>query len=60
MNIDGVLMKFFFKMGPAEMHFDAETVYKKDISDKYFERREKYLRVSREEIDKFITKMISL
>lgn len=59
-NIDGVLMKFFFKMGPAEMHFEAETVYKKDIPDKTFERREKYLRVSREEIDKFILKMISL
>jgi hypothetical protein len=59
-NIDGVLMKFFFKMGPAEMHFDAETVYKKDIPDNTFERREKYLRVSREEIDKFITKMISM
>jgi len=59
-DLDGVLMKFFFKMGPAEMHFEAETVYKKDIPDKLFERREKYLRVSREEIDKFITKMISM
>lgn len=59
-SIDGVLMSFFFKMGPAEMHFVAETVYKKDIPDNTFERREKYMRVSREDIDKFITKMISL
>lgn len=59
-DIDGVLMKFFFKMGSVEMHFEAETVYEKDISDKIFERREKYLRVSREEIDKFITRMISM
>lgn len=59
-DIDGVLMKFFFKMGTAEMHFDAETVYKKDIPDNTFERREKYVKVSRKEIDRFITKMISL
>jgi hypothetical protein len=59
-DIDGVLMDFFFMMGSAEMHFNAETVYKKDIPDKIFERRDKYMRVSREEIDKFINKMVSL
>jgi hypothetical protein len=59
-QIDGVLMKFFFFLGPAELHFDAETVYKKEIPDGAFERRQKFMRVSREEIDKFITKMISL
>ncbi len=59
-QIDGVLMNFFFFLGPAELHFDAETVYKKEIPDELFERRDKFLRVSREEIDKFINKMISL
>jgi hypothetical protein len=59
-EIDGVLMGFFFKIGTAEMHFTAETVYKKEIPDKLFERREKYMRVSRDEIDKFMSKMISL
>jgi hypothetical protein len=59
-QIDGVLMSFFFYLGPAELHFEAETVYKKDIPDEAFERREKFLQVSREEIDKFINKMISL
>jgi hypothetical protein len=59
-QIDGVLMNFFFFLGPAELHFDAETVYKKSIPDEAFERREKFMRVSREEIDKFINKMISL
>jgi hypothetical protein len=59
-QIDGVLMSFFFLLGPAELHFDAETVYKKQIPDEAFERREKFVRVSREEIDKFINKMISL
>jgi GLPGLI family protein len=59
-QIDGVLMSFFFFLGPAEVHFDAETVYKKEIPDETFERRNKFMRVSREEIDKFINKMISL
>ncbi len=59
-EIDGVLMNFFFFLGSAELHFDAETVYKKDIPDLVFERRPKFLRVSRAEIDKFINKMISL
>jgi hypothetical protein len=59
-QIDGVLMSFFFFMGPSELHFDAETVFKKDIPDVTFERRNKFSRVSREEIDKFINMMISL
>ena len=59
-QIDGVLMNFFFFMGPAELHFDAETVYKKEIPDEVFERREQFMRVSRAEIDKFINKLISL
>ena len=59
-EIDGVLMKFFFILGPVEMHFDAETVFKKEISDKTFERREKYLKISREELDRFIRKMTTI
>ena len=59
-QIDGVLMSFFFLLGPAELHFNAETVYKKEIPDETFERRDKFTRVSRNEIDKFINKMISL
>jgi hypothetical protein len=59
-QIDGVLMSFFFLLGPAELHFTAETVYKKNIPDEQFERRQKFTRVSRQEIDNFINKMISL
>jgi hypothetical protein len=59
-EIDGVLMSFFFFMGDAEMHFTAETVFRKDIPDKLFERKQKYQRISREEINKFINKLISL
>jgi len=59
-QIDGVLMSFFFILGPAELHFEAETVYKKEIPDQTFERRNKFVRISRDEINKFINKMISL
>ena len=53
-------MKFFFVMNEAEMHFEAETVYKKEIPDKIFERKEKYLKVSREDIDDIINKFVSM
>jgi hypothetical protein len=59
-EIDGILMSFFFFLGPAELHFDAETVYKKDLPDETFERKDKFKRVSREDIRKFINKMIAL
>jgi hypothetical protein len=59
-EIDGVLMSFFFLLGQSELHFNAETVYKKEIPNEIFERREKFTRVSRNEIDLFINKMISL
>jgi hypothetical protein len=59
-QIDGVLMSFFFFLGPSELYFDAETVYKKEIPDETFERRNNFKRVSREEINKFINKMVSL
>jgi hypothetical protein len=59
-DIDGVLMSFVFIMGPSELHFTAETVYKKDIPETQFERREKFTRVSREDINKFINKMVKL
>lgn len=59
-QIDGVLMNFFFFLGPAELHFDAENIYKKEIPDEAFERRPKFVQVSREKIDKFINQMINL
>ena len=59
-EIDGVLLSFFFVMGNSELRFDAETVYKKEISDKSFERRPKFRLVSREDMDKIITDMVNL
>ncbi len=59
-QIDGVLMSFFFFLGSTELQFTAETVYQKEIPDVTFERRDKFQRISREEINKFINKMISI
>lgn len=59
-QIDGVLLSFFFFIGRSEFHFEAENVYRKEIPDKTFERKEKFLRVSKNDINKFINKMVSL
>lgn len=59
-QIDGVLMSFFFFLGSTELQFTAETVYQKEIPDVTFERRDKFQRISREEINKWINKMISI
>ena len=59
-DIDGVLMDFFFYLGPTEVHFTAENVYSKDISDDTFERKDNFKRVTREELNKWMNKMISL
>jgi hypothetical protein len=59
-EIDGVLMSFFFFIGTAELRFTAETVYKKEIPDKAFERKEQYIRISRENISKIINTTINL
>jgi len=59
-QIDGVLMSFFFVIGESEFHFVAENVYKADFPDKTFERKEKYVQVSREDISKFINKIVNL
>ena len=59
-EIDGVLMSFFFLIGHSDLRFNAETVYKMDVPDQTFERREKFVRVSKEDIIKFINKMLTL
>jgi hypothetical protein len=59
-DIDGVLMSFFFIIGHSELQFNAETVYRKDIPDQLFERRNKFVKVSKEDIVKFINKMLTL
>jgi len=59
-EIEGVLMSFFFFLGPSEMRFEAETVYKKEIPDETFDRRDEFTRVSREDITTLMNKMKSL
>jgi hypothetical protein len=59
-EIDGVLMDFFFIMGKSQLRFEAESVYKKEIPDKSFERRPKFRLVDRDLMDKTITDMVNL
>jgi hypothetical protein len=59
-SIDGVLLSFYYILGGSEMRFQAETVYKKDIPDKAFERRPRFRPVSKKDMDKIITDMVNL
>jgi hypothetical protein len=59
-SIDGVLLSFYYILGGSEMKFQAETVYKKDIPDKAFERRPKFRPVAKIDMDKIITDMVNL
>jgi hypothetical protein len=59
-DIEGVLMSFYYIMGGTELQFEAETVYKKEIPDKAFERRPKFRPVSKNDLDKIITDMVNL
>jgi hypothetical protein len=59
-EIDGVLMSFFYFLGNTELRFEAENVYRKEIPDKAFDRKEKFKPVSRERMNDIILQMISL
>jgi len=59
-QIDGVLMSFFFFIGKSEMHFTVEGVYRKAISEETFERKNKFTRISREDITRLINKLGNL
>jgi hypothetical protein len=59
-DIEGILMSFYFFLGNSVMKFEAETVYKKDIPDKAFERRARFRLVSKVDMDKIITDMVNL
>jgi hypothetical protein len=59
-EIDGVLMSFFFIVGKSEMHFYAESVFKKEVSNKTFERQPNFERITKEDFNKVIEEMIGL
>jgi hypothetical protein len=59
-QIEGVLMNFFFFIGTSEMHFTAEGVYDKRISEEIFDRKAKYKRISKEDITRLINKLGNL
>lgn len=57
-DIDGVLLSFFFKLGGSELHFNCENVYSMDIPDEVFKRRPHYDLVTKDDIVRFMNKMI--
>lgn len=59
-ELEGVLLSFYYLLGDSELKFEAETVYRKEIADKAFERRPKFRLVSKNEMDKIITDMVNL
>lgn len=59
-EIDGVLLSFFFIMGPSELHFTAETIYNKELPDEIFNRKDEYVRVTRENITDFMNRLLSI
>jgi hypothetical protein len=59
-DIDGVLLKFFYKMGDMIIEFEATNVYEREVPDKEFHQSDKFLRISREDMDRFISKMMAL
>lgn len=58
-QIDGVLMDFFFIIGDAELRFEAQEVYAREVPEKYFERKKNYKSVSEGYLDTLIRKMIT-
>ena len=58
-EIDGVLMDFFLYLGNTKIQFTAENVYSKKLKDNTFTRRDNYKKVTKEEINDLINKMIS-
>lgn len=59
-DIDGVLLNFFYKMGDMIVEFEATNVYERSVPDKDFQQTDKFLRISREDMDRFISKMMAL
>lgn len=59
-EIDGVLMSFFFLMGPVELKFDAESVFNKEVPEDTFFRRQNFTRVTKESINGFIRQMVNI
>lgn len=59
-ELDGVLMSFFFIMGSSELQFTAETVYAKELPDNAFDRKQGYVKVTKDNIVEIINRMISL
>jgi len=57
-EIDGVLLNFFFFIGERTFNFEAESIYRKEVPDKAFERRVKFNPISKEQMDTYIIHLV--
>ena len=59
-DIDGILMNFFYKMGDMIVEFEHTGTYQKEVQEKDFVKSDKFLRISRKDMDNIISKFMSL
>lgn len=57
-DIPSVLMSYYFIIGSISMHLEAEAVYEKTVSDQHFERKDQYRRITREDMQRMLSKML--
>lgn len=59
-DIDGVLTNFFYKIGDMIIEFEVTAIYQREVAEKDFTKSDKFLRISRDDMDNLISKMMAL
>lgn len=59
-DVEGVLLNLFYRMGDMIVEFEAQGVYIKPIPDKDFAQQENYRKITRDDMDSIISKMMNL
>lgn len=57
-NINGVLLEFYLHVSKLKMKLTASGIYFKNIDDKYFSRRKGYIKISREQFEDILNKLM--
>lgn len=57
-DIDGILLEFYLDVSKLKMKLSAEGVYFKDIDDSVFETRKGYQRISRQQMEEILDKLM--
>jgi len=57
-DINGVLLEFYLNVSSLKMKLTASNIYFKDIDDNIFARRKGYIKVSRQQLEDILTKLM--